>query len=111
MVVIMLIQYNLLLYMVPIREFWAFSFLFTIVTGLFWDSKVVFITGLEITVSLLVSWMVDGDAFLPVKDEIYQSAIINRILCLVLTMAFIYLIVRMVSRHLIGAKKKNWKKQ
>lgn len=110
LVVIMLIQYNLLLYMAPIREFWTFSFLFTIVTGLFLDSKVVFITGLEITVSLLVSWMVDGDAFLPVKDEIYQSAIINRILCLVLTMAFIYLIVRMVSRHLIGAKKEELEK-
>lgn len=110
LVVIMLIQYNLLLYMAPIREFWAFSFLFTIVTGLFLDSKVVFITGLEITVSLLVSWLVDGDAFLPVKDEIYQSAIINRILCLVLTMAFIYLIVRMVSRHLIGAKKEELEK-
>lgn len=110
LVVIMLIQYNLLLYMAPIREFWTFSFLFTIVTGLFLDSKVVFITGLEITVSLLVSWIVDGDAFLPVKDEIYQSAIINRILCLVLTMAFIYLIVRMVSRHLIGAKKEELEK-
>ena len=110
LIVIMLIQYNLLLYMAPIREFWAFSFLFTVVTGLFLDSKVVLITSLEITASLLVSWVIDGDAFLPVKDEIYQSAIINRILCLVLTMVFIYLIVHMVSRHLIGAKKEELEK-
>lgn len=105
LVIIMLIQYNILLYMAPVREYWAFSFLFTIVTGLFLDSKVVLITSVEITVSLLLSWVIDGDSFLPVKDEMYQSAIINRVLCLGLTMIYIYLIVRMVSRHLISAKK------
>ena len=105
LVLIMLLQYNILLYMAPVREFWAFSFLFTVVTGLFLDSKIVLITSVEITGSLLVSWVVDGDAFLPVKDEMFQSAVINRILCLGLTMVYIYLIVRMVSRHLITAKK------
>ncbi len=105
LIVIMLVQYNILLYMAPVREFWAFSFLFVVVTGLFLDSKVVLITILEISVSLLISWVIDGDAFLPVKDEMFQSAIINRVLCLVLTMIYIYLIVRMVSRHLIAAKK------
>lgn len=110
LMVIMLIQYNILLYMAPVREYWAFSFLFTIVTGLFLDSKVVLITSVEITASLLVSWVVDGDAFLPVKDEMYQSAIINRVLCLSLTMVYIYLIVRMVSCHLISAKKEELEK-
>ena len=105
LIVIMLIQYNILLYMAPVREFWAFSFLFTVVTGLFLDSRVVLITILEIVASLLVSWGIDGDAFLPVKDDMFQSAIINRVLCLVLTMIFIYLLVYMVSRFLVSAKK------
>lgn len=105
LIVIMLIQYNILLYMAPVREFWAFSFLFTVVTGLFLDHKVVMITILEITASLLVSWGIDGDAFLPVKDDMFQSAIINRVLCLVLTMVFIYLLINMVSRFLVSAKK------
>lgn len=96
--------------MAPSREFWAYSFLFTVVTGLFLDSKVVLITGVEITVSLLISWVVDGDAFLPVKDEMFQSAIINRVLCLALTMIYIYLIVHMISRHLISAKKEELEK-
>ena len=72
LVVIMLIQYNILLYMAPVREFWAFSFLFVVVTGLFLDSKVVLITIVEVSVSLLISWAVNGDAFLPVKDEMFQ---------------------------------------
>lgn len=110
LIVIMLIQYNILLYMAPVREYWAFSFLFTIVTGLFLDSKVVLVTIVEISVSLVISWIVDGDAFLPVKDEMFQSAVINRVLCLVLTMLFIYLIIHMVSRHLISAKKDEMEK-
>ncbi len=110
LVVIMLIQYNILLYMAPVREFWAFSFLFVVVTGLFLDSKVVLITIVEVSVSLLISWAVNGDAFLPVKDEMFQSAIVNRVLCLVLTMVYIYLVVRMVSRHLITAKKEEMEK-
>lgn len=110
LIVIMLIQYNILLYMAPVREFWAFSFLFTIVTGLFLDSKVVLITSVEIMASLLISWFVDGDAFLPVKDDFFQSAVINRVLCLILTMIYIYLIVYMVSRHLIEAKKEELEK-
>lgn len=110
LIVIMLIQYNILLYMAPVREYWAFSFLFTIVTGLFLDPKVVLITIVEITGSLIVSWVIDGDAFLPVKDEMFESAFINRVLCLVLTMIYIYLIVHMVSRHLISAKKDEMEK-
>lgn len=105
LIVIMLVQFNLLLYMEPIREYWAFSFLFTIVTALFLDSKVVLATIIEISVSLVISWFIDGDSFLPVKDEIFGSAVINRILCLILTMVFIWMLVHMVSRHLISAKK------
>lgn len=105
LVVIMLVQYNILLYMAPVREYWAFSFLFTIVTALFLDPVVVLVTIIEISVSLVISWFVDGDAFLPVKDEMFGSAVINRILCLVLTMIFIYMLIHMISRHLISAKK------
>lgn len=110
LIVIMLIQYNILLYMAPVREFWAFSFLFIVVTGLFLDHKVVLITTLEVAISLVISWVIDGDAFLPVKDEMFQSAVINRVLCLVLTMIFIYLLIYMVSRFLVSAKKDEMEK-
>lgn len=110
LIVIMLIQYNLLLYMAPSREFWSYAFLFTVVTALLLDSKVVLITIIEITGSVLVSWIIDGDSFLPVKDELYSSAITSRIFCIVLTMAYIYLIIHLISRFLISAKKDEMEK-
>lgn len=110
LIVIMLIQYNFFLYISPAREFWAFSFLFTIVTALFLDSKVLLITIIEINVSLILSWVIGGDALMPVKDELYQASIMNRITCLLLTMSFMYLLVRMISRFLITAKKDEMEK-
>lgn len=110
LIVIMLIQYNILLYMAPSREFWAYSFLFIIVTGLFLDPKVVLATIIEIAVSVVISWFIDSDSFLPVKDEKFGSALTSRIFCLILTMIFMWLLVYMVSKHLISAKKDEMEK-
>ena len=110
LVAIMLVQYNVLLYITPIREYWTFSFLFVIVTGLFLDPKVVLATIIEVTISMVISWFVDGDTFLPVRDESFGSAVTNRVICVVLTMIFIYLLIHMVSRHLVSAKKDEMEK-
>lgn len=110
LVIIMLLQYNILTYITPVREFWSFAFLFIIVTALFLDPKVVLVTIIEITVSMLISWFVDGNSFLPEKNEIFQSALINRLFCLSLTMVFIYMLIHMISRHLISAKKDEMEK-
>ena len=41
LVVIMFIQFNFILYLIPSTEFWAFAFLFTVATALFLDHKMV----------------------------------------------------------------------
>lgn len=110
LVVIMLIQFNILTYMAPAREFWVYSFLFTVVTALFLDSRVVLATLIEISVSVLISWLIDGDTLLPVKDELFGASVMGRITCIVLTMTFIYLLVHMVSKHLVSAKKDEMEK-
>lgn len=110
LVVIMLIQFNFILYMVPSREFWAYSFLFTMVTGLLLDTKMVLATIIEILVSLIVAWLINGDELLPVKDELFQPNMSNRIACIVLSMFFIYLNTYMVSHFLIVAKKDEMEK-
>lgn len=105
LVVIMLIQFNFILYMAPSRDFWAFAFLFTIVTGLMLDPKMLLATIIEINASLIIACIVNGDDLLPVKDDLFMSGLMGRIFCLVLTMVFIYLIIYMVSRYLVSAKK------
>lgn len=110
LVVIMLIQFNFISYMAPSREFWAFSFLFTMVTGLLLDTKVVLATMIEIAVSMIVSWVVNSDELLPVKDEAFMPGMMGRIFCFLLTMVFIYLYIWMVTHFLISAKKDEMEK-
>lgn len=105
LVIIMLIQFNFILYMIPSTEFWAYSFLFTIVTGLLLDPKMVLVTIIEIVTSLVISWIVNGDNLLPVKDELFTPNLSSRIACIVLSMFFIFLYTFMVSRFLVNAKK------
>lgn len=110
LVVIMLIQFNFILYMAPSREFWAFVFLFTMVTGLLLDTRMLLVTIVEIISSLVIACFVHGEELLPVKDEVFVPNLMLRIFCLVLTMIFIYLNVYMVSRFLITAKKEEIEK-
>lgn len=110
LVIIMLIQFNFILYMAPSREFWAFAFLFTMVTGLMLDTRMLLTTIIEIICSLIIACFVHGDELLPLKDEEFMPNMMGRIFCLVLTMIFIYLNVYMVSRFLISAKKDEMEK-
>ena len=105
LVVIMFIQFNFILYMIPSREFWAYSFLFIILTSLFLDRKMVLVTIIEIGLSLVVSWVLNGASSLPVKDELFMPEFSSRIACIVLSMLFIYLDTYLVSHFLIDAKK------
>jgi len=103
--VIVFIQYNYILYMVPSRSFWAYTFLFIMVTGLLLDIKMVTVTTIEILVSLVVACLVNGEALLPVRDEMFKPNFIEIIFCIILTTGFIYLNTYMVTKFLVTAKK------
>ena len=110
LVIIMLIQYNFILYMIPAREFWAFSFLFTMVTGLLLDTRMVLATIIEIVSSIFLSWFINGQNTLPEGGVLFVPDMIGRIVCLALSMFFIYLNVYMISRFLVNAKKDEMEK-
>ncbi len=110
LVVIMFTQYNFILYMIPSTEFWGFALLFVIATAFFLDVRMVVITSLEISVSLAVSWVVSGDTLLPVKDALFIPNLIARIVCLILTLAFIIIFTYLVRYFLVNAKKDEMEK-
>ena len=105
LVVIMFIQYNFILYMIPSTEFWSYALLFIIAVALFLDVKIVLITTLEISASLAISWFVSGNTLLPVQDSLFIPNLIARIVCLILTMFFIVILTYLVSHILVNAKK------
>lgn len=91
--------------MVPAREFWAYSFLFVMVTGMLLDTKMLLVTIIEICVSIFVSWGTNGENMLPLKDELFMPNLSSRIACIVLSMLFVYLYTWLVSHFLVNAKK------
>ena len=105
LVIIMFVQFNFILYMIPSTEFWGYALLFVIAVALFLDVRIVLITALEISASLAVSWFISGDTLLPVRDSLFIPNIIARIVCLVLTLFFIAILTYLVSHILVNAKK------
>ncbi|MCM1119606.1 MAG: methyl-accepting chemotaxis protein [bacterium] len=105
LVVIMFTQYNFILYMIPSTEFWGYALLFVIAVAFFLDVKIVVITASEITISLIASWFIRGQALLPVKDELFIPNVIARIVCLLLSLLFIVLFTYLIRHFLVNAKK------
>lgn len=103
--IILLIQFNFILYLIPSKDFWAFIFYFLILDALFLDCRMVEITGAGLVVSLLICWFVKSSVILPVRDERFIPEMVIRLICVVLSIAGIWLITFFVERFLVNAKK------
>lgn len=99
------IQFNFILYMIPSRDFWAYIAFFIILTVFFFDFKLTLICSLGNTVSLVISWFVRADEILPVKDELFVSDFVLRIVAVALSMAALNIITLLADKILINAKK------
>jgi len=105
LVLIMFIQFNFILYLIPATDFWGFAFFFVILTAFFLDWKMVAVTSIEIAVSLIVSWLIWGEIHLPQKDEYFITNLLDRIVCVALSLPTIVLLTYLIHRFLINAKK------
>lgn len=103
--VILVIQWNYLLYMLPTRTFWGFLFFFLILMAFFLDIKLLFISGLACMVSLFAAWLVRGTELLPVKDELFLTDVLMCLVALVLSLAGLIIFVFFVAHFLVNAKK------
>ncbi|MBQ1689027.1 MAG: hypothetical protein II073_07090 [Lachnospiraceae bacterium] len=104
-VLIMFTQFNFILYMVPSCDFWGFSFFFVILTSFFLDGKMVGATIVEITCSLIVSWIARSEVLLPVHNQYFNANMVNRSVCVALSLPTIWLLCYFVQRFLVNAKK------
>lgn len=104
-VVVLVIQWNYLLYMLPTRTFWGFLFFFLILMAFFLDIKMLFISGLACMGSLFIGWFVRGTDLLPVKDELFLSDVIMCLVALTLSLAGLLIFVFFVAHFLVNAKK------
>ena len=105
LVIIMFIQFNFILYMIPATDFWGFAFFFVVLTSFFLDYKMVAITSLEIAASVFVSWALWSEIHLPAQNEYFMTNLFDRIVCVVLSLPTIVLLTYLVNRFLVNAKK------
>lgn len=105
LVLIMLVQFNFIIYMIPATDFWGFAFFFVILTSFFLDYKMVAITSLEIAGSIVVSWFLYGKVHLPAKDVNFPVNMLDRIVCVALSLATIVLLTYLINKFLVNAKK------
>ena len=105
LVVIMFIQFNFIMYMIPATDFWGFAFFFVILTSFFLDYKMVAITSIEIALSVFASWAIWGRIHLPANDIYFMPNILDRSVCIVLSLPTTVLLVYLIQRFLVNAKK------
>ncbi|MBP3474930.1 MAG: hypothetical protein J6K48_01205 [Lachnospiraceae bacterium] len=103
--VILIIQWNYILYLIPSRTFWGFLFFFLILMAFFLDIKLVLTTGLICTVSLFIGWGVRGTSLMPVKDDLFLTDILLCLIALVLSLAGLLIFVYFVAHFLVNAKR------
>ena len=104
-VVVLVIQWNYLLYMLPTRTFWGFLFFFLILIAFFLDVKMLLGSGLICMISLFIGWFVKGTDLMPVKDDLFITDILICLIALVLSLAGLIIFVFFVAHFLVNAKK------
>lgn len=105
LVVIMFIQFNFIVYMIPATDFWGFAFFFVILTAFFLDYKMVSITSVGIAASIVAAWIFYGEIHLPVQNEYFMVNFLDRAICTALSLPTTVLLTFFVSRFLVNAKK------
>jgi len=103
--VVLIIQWNYIIYMTPTRTFWGFLAFFLTLIGFFLDIKQLLTTGIISVISLIIAWFIKGTDLLPVKDELFVTDIIMCLVGLFISIAGLVLFVFFVSYFLVNAKK------
>lgn len=104
-IVLELVQFNFILHMIPATDFWGFAFYFVILSTFFLDYKLVTVVSLEIGLSVVASWFIQGSIHLPARGENFMPNLLDRIICVALCLPTIVLLTYLIHHFLVNAKK------
>ncbi len=104
-VCVILLQYNIILYLLPIREFWSYAFLFSMFIAFFLDLKALLIALVGIHFSTITSWITRPSISLPIDKDLFVPDLVLRSVGLTLSLMIIYLITVFVVKLLVNVKK------
>lgn len=90
---ITVLQWNLISYIFPTREFWGYCFLFVLLSGFFFDKYIVLAGIFSICGSMFISWFVNTDRLLPELGPDFTENMILRVVSIVITFTMFYFLV------------------
>lgn len=103
--IVLLIQFNFISYLIPTRQFWAYTFFFLILVAFFLDVKLTALTSAGILLSVIISSVIRANDILPEFNDYIVPEMVLRIVGLVLSVAAILLITYLISHYLIHIKQ------
>ena len=99
-------QWNFISYLIPLRDYWAYTAFFIMLIVFFLDHKYTLLISAEIVISVVVSWLVKGDTLLPARDEYFIPNMIFRGVNITLVVACLWLITYLVQKRLAAELEK-----
>ena len=109
--IILVIQYNFILYLIPTREFWGYSFFFLILTAFFLDIKMTTILSVVFSGSYIVFLFFHWKDGLPVQDSLFGAEVYLRTVGFILSMFSIDLLTYFTGAFLANAKRDDLEKK
>lgn len=103
--VLIIVQFNFLMYMAPSRQIWAFVFYFILVASFFLDQKLVLFLEIVLGISVAVCSVIKADTNLPVQDELFMPEVSLLASITMLSFVGIYIFTKFVGKYLADAKR------
>jgi len=114
MVGLIIFQWNLITYIFPTRDFWGYAPMFVLLSSFMFRTKAVRDSIIGISVSIGVSWIIDGDDLLPIRDDLFAENFILRCVALFISFTVIYVLTYyaekftyMVKENIQSIEKQN----
>ena len=102
--ILVIVQWNLISYMFPSTEFWAYAVFFVLLTAFLFDYKLVLFVNIGIIASTIISWIINGDALITQYN--IRSVLILRGVCLILSLTSLQLITYFGGEFLVKKLEK-----
>ena len=99
--IILPLQFNLISYVFPAADFWAFSVFFVILSAFLLSSRFVLVVTAEMVASMLLSWLIQP-RLLPVQDADFITNLVLRFVLLCVSLMSIWFLTYLVEKTLLA---------
>lgn len=103
---VILVQWNFISYLIPAREWWAFSFFFVGLAVFFFDMKMMSIATGGVVLSTILSWISRADELFVAEGAYFLPDVILRFICVCLTMLLLLGLTYFGGRFLVEELEK-----